>query len=62
MPQRGVKPWPLTIRASILSLEYQDTCLLSHSSLQGESMTSCISSSEITLATKCYSGSNKLVI
>ena len=33
--------------------------LLSHSSLQGESMLSCVSSSDITLATKCNSESNK---
>ena len=32
---------------------------VSHSPLQGESMSSCILSSEITLATKCNSGSNK---
>ena len=42
---------------SIISLDYQDTWSLSHSPIQGESMSSCISSSEITLATKCNSGS-----
>ena len=48
VPQRGVEPRPLANRASIIPLDYQDTWSLSHSPLQGESMSSCVSCSEIT--------------
>ena len=59
VPQQGIEPWPFTIWVSIIPLDYQDTWSLSDSPLQGESMSSCISSSEITLTTKCDIGSNK---
>ena len=71
----GSNKWPLAIRKnlclngesspSLSQLGEHHTARLprhwslSHSPLQGESMSSCVLSSEIILATKCNSGSNK---
>ena len=59
VPQQGIKTWSLTIQASIITTRPLRQWMLSHSPLHGESMSSCILSSEITLVTKCNSGPNK---
>ena len=62
VPQWGVKPRPLTNWVSSIPLDYWEHWSLAYSPLQGESMSSYILNSEITLAslaTKCNSGSNK---
>ena len=55
VPQQGVESWPLTIWVSIITTSPSRHKLLAHSPLQGEIMSSCVLSSEITFATKWQS-------
>ena len=58
VPWQGVKPQPLAIRVSIILLDYQDTDRC-HITPQRRKQVLMHLSLEITLATKCNSGSNK---